>query len=53
MCVDVTDLNKAYLKDNFPLLKIKLFVDATTRHGALDFINAFLEYNQIMLHKID
>ena len=29
MCVDFTDLNKACLKDDFPLLKIDRLVDST------------------------
>lgn len=29
MCIDFTDLNKAYPKDSFPLLRIDQLVDAT------------------------
>jgi hypothetical protein len=30
MCIDFTDLNKAYPKDEFPLPRIYSLVDATT-----------------------
>lgn len=30
MCVDFTNLNKDYLKDSFPLLRIDQLVDATS-----------------------
>uniref|UniRef100_A0A2N9GA19 Uncharacterized protein n=1 Tax=Fagus sylvatica TaxID=28930 RepID=A0A2N9GA19_FAGSY len=33
MCVDFTDLNKACLKDSFPLPRIDQFVDSTTGHS--------------------
>ena len=32
MCVDFTDLNKACSKDNYPLPRIDVLVDSTTRH---------------------
>ena len=32
MCVDFTDLNKAYPKDSYPLPRIDTLVDLTTRH---------------------
>ena len=32
MCVDFTDLNKAYLKDSNPLLWIDVLVDSIARH---------------------
>ena len=32
MCVDFTDLNKAYPKDSYPLPRIDTLVDSTTRH---------------------
>ena len=49
MCVDFTDLNKACPKDNYPLSHIALFVDSTTGHLLLSFIDAFSGYNQIKL----
>ena len=32
MCVDFTDLNKACPKDSYPLPKVDVLVDLTTRH---------------------
>ena len=47
MCVDFTDLNKAYPKDNYPLPKINKLVDATAEHALLSFMDAFSGYHQI------
>ena len=49
MCVDFTDLNKACLKDSFPLPKIDQLVDSTAGHGLLSFMDAFSGYNQISM----
>ena len=53
MCVDFTDLNKACLKDSFPLPKIDQLVDSTAEHGLLSFMDAFSEYNQILMFEQD
>ena len=45
MCVDFTDLNKAYLKNSFPLLRIDQLVDSTAGHKLLTFMDAFSKYN--------
>ena len=47
MCVDFTDLNKACPKDRYPLSRVDVLVDSTTRHQLLRFMDAFLGYNQI------
>lgn len=47
MCVDFTDLNKAYPKDSFPLLRIDALVNSTSGHALLSFMDAFSGYNQI------
>ena len=39
MCVDFTDLNKAYPKDSFPLPRIDQLVDSTARHNLLTFMD--------------
>ena len=51
MCIDFTDLNKAYLKESYPLPCIDLLVDLTTGHQLLSFMDTFLGYNQIKLDK--
>ena len=32
MCIDFTDLNKACPKDSYPLPRVDVLVDSTTRH---------------------
>ena len=49
MCVDFTDLNKAYPKDSYLLPKIDKLVDATDGHTLLSFMDAFSGYHQIPL----
>lgn len=53
MCIDFTDLNKACLKDTFPLPHIDTLVDATAGHDMMSFLDAFLGYNQILMHPND
>ena len=53
LCIDFTNINRAYLKDSFPLPRIDLIVDATTGHELLSFMDAFSGYNQISMDPID
>ena len=53
MCVDFIDLNKACLKDSFPLLRIDQLVDSTARHKLLTFMDVFSGYNQIRMAEED
>ena len=53
MCVDFTNLNKAYLKDNYPLPRINQLVDSTAGHRLLNFMDAFSRYNQIRMDETD
>ena len=53
MCVDFTDLNKACLKDSYPLPLIDQLVNSTTGHQLLSFIDAFSGYNQIKMDEAD
>ena len=53
MCVDFTDLNKACLKDSYPFSRIDQLVDYIAGHQLLSFMDAFLGYNQIKMHKLD
>ena len=39
--VDFTDLNKACLKDPFPMPQIDQLVDATVGHPQMSFLDAF------------
>ena len=45
MCIDFTNLNKAYPKDIYPLPHIDQLVDSIARHQFLSFIDAFSGYN--------
>ena len=47
------DLNKACLKDSFPLFSIDKIMDATADRELLSFMNAYSEYYQIKKHPPD
>ena len=49
VCVDFMDLNKACLKDSFPIPRIDQLVDATAGHPRISFLDAFQGYHQIPL----
>ena len=49
VCMDFTDLNKACLKDPFPLPQINQLVDVTVGHPQMSFLDAFQAYHQIPL----
>ena len=53
LCIDFTDINRAYPKDIFPLPRIDLIVDATAAHELLSFMDAFSGYNQISMDPSD
>ena len=53
LCIDFTDINRACLKDSFPLPRIDLIVDATVGHELLSFMDAFSGYNQINMDPDD
>src|ERR1043165_6811720 len=49
MCVDYRDLNRASLKDDFPLPDIDVLVDNTAQHKVFSFMDGFSGYNQIKM----
>ena len=49
VCVDFTELNKAYPKDPFPLSRIDQLVNAIVGHPRISFLDAFQGYHQIPL----
>ena len=51
--VDFTDLNKACLKDLFPMPQIDQLVDATVGHPRMSCLDAFQGYHQIPLARDD
>lgn len=53
MCINFTDLNKAWPKGNFPLPRIDTLVDSIAGHQTLSFMDAFSGYNQIKMYGHD
>lgn len=53
MCIDFTDLNKAYPKDDLPLPRIDMIVDSAARSELLSLLNCFSGYHQVWLRKED
>ena len=53
VCIDFMDLNKAFLKDPFPLPQINQLVDATAGHPRMSFLDAFQGYHQVPLAQDD
>jgi len=53
MCIDFTDLNKAFPKDHFPPPQIDQLVDATVGHPRIRILDAFQGYHYIPLAQGD
>lgn len=53
MCIDFTDLNKAWLKDSYSLLNFDKLVNAVASFEYLSFIDTHSGYNQIQMHPDD
>ncbi|KAK2425775.1 hypothetical protein QL285_024519 [Trifolium repens] len=53
MCVDFTDLNKAYPKDPYPLPSIDRLIDGASGYKTLSFMDAYSGYNQIKMNAAD
>ena len=51
--MDFIDLNKACIKDSYPLPRINQLVDSIVGHKLLSFMDAFSGYNQIRMDKVD
>ena len=49
VCVDLTCLNKACPKDQFPMPRIDWLVDTTVGHPRMSFLDVFQGYHQIPL----
>ena len=45
-CVDFKNLNRVYLKDEFPLLNMDLLIDSAARSAMFSFMDEFSGYNQ-------
>jgi ribonuclease HI len=53
MCIDFTDLNKACLKDEFPLPRIDSLVDAAASSELMSLLDCYSGYYQIWMKKED
>jgi ribonuclease HI len=49
MCIDFTDLNKACLKDEFPLPRIDSLVDAAAASELMSLLDCYSGYHQIWM----
>jgi hypothetical protein len=49
MCINYTSLNKACLKDEYPLPHICQIVESTMTYELLSFLDAYSGYHQISL----
>jgi hypothetical protein len=48
VCVDFRDLNRAKLKDEYPMPIVETLINAATDHKMLSFIDGNASYNQIL-----
>jgi hypothetical protein len=53
MCIDFTNLNKAYPKNEFPLPRIDSLVDAAATSELMSFLDCYSSYHQIWMKKED
>jgi hypothetical protein len=53
MCINYTSLNKACLKDPFPLSRIDQIMDSTSGYDLLCFLDAYSGFHQITMSKED
>lgn len=44
ICTKFRDINKAYLKDEFPLPSIEIIMDLTMGHKIISLMDGFLRY---------
>ena len=50
MCVYFTNLNKACLKDSYPLSNINHLVDNGSRFAIQSFRDVFIRFNKLKIH---
>lgn len=51
MCIDYTNLNKAYPKDSYPFSSIYHLVNGASKFPILSFLDVYSRYNQIPMFK--
>ena len=53
LCVDLRNLNKVSLKDNYPLPKMDHILQRVVGAGRISLLDGFSGYNQILVHPDD
>eukprot|EP00253_Pinus_taeda_P028415 PITA_28415 len=53
ICIDFRNLNKASLKDNFPLTTMEQILQSVAGSELMSFLDGFSGYNQILVHPDD
>eukprot|EP00253_Pinus_taeda_P019263 PITA_19263 len=53
ICIDFWNLNKACLKDNFPLPPMEQILQAVAGSELMSFLDGFSGYNQVLVHPDD
>ena len=53
ICIDFRNLNKASLKDNYPLPKMDLMLQNIVGSQRMSMLDGFSGYNQILVHPED
>ena len=53
ICIDFKNLNKASLKDNYPLPKMEQILQNIVGSQRMSMLDGFLGYNQIRVHPND
>jgi len=53
LCVDLRNVNKVYLKDNYPLPKMDHILQSVVGPSRISLLDGFLGYNQILVHPDD
>jgi hypothetical protein len=53
MCVDFRDLNKASIKENYPLPNMELLLQQVTRSYCMTMLDDFSRYNQVLVVEED
>jgi len=53
ICIDFRNLNKASLKDNFPLPTMEQILQSLAGSELISFLDGFSRYNQVLVHPDD
>lgn len=53
MCMDFKYLNKAYLKDCYPLPSINQKIEAVANYEALSLLDLYMGYHQVLMDAVD